>query len=63
MDKLGKTHGAARVRTGECTGKQNTTQLSKSTVKEHMMTICKYPKGGSTKKGEDNHSAGLQGYS
>lgn len=52
-----------QVRGGGCTGKQNTTQLSKLTVKEHTTTICKYPKGANTKKGEVNHSAGPQDYS
>lgn len=58
-----KNEGAARARSGRCTEKQTTTQPSKLTVKEHMTTICKYPKGANTKKAEDNHSAGLQGYS
>lgn len=51
MDKLGKIGRTATVKSSGCSGKQNTTQLSKQTVKEHMITICKYRKGANTKKG------------
>jgi len=51
MDKLGKIGRTATVKSSGCSGKQNTTQLSKQTVKEHMITICKYQKGANTKKG------------
>lgn len=62
MKKLGKFEGPAKVRSGGCTGKQNTTQLNKLTAKEHMMTTCKYPKGAFS-KAEGSPPGGLQDHS
>lgn len=41
--------------------KYNSTE--KLIVKEHTTTICKYPKGANTKKGEGHNPAGLQDFS
>lgn len=62
MNKQGKIEGPAKVRGGGLTGKKNTTQLNKLTVKEHVTTICKYPKGADT-KAEGSPPASLQDHS
>lgn len=59
MKKLGKIEGPAKVRSGGCTGKQNTTQLNKLTVKEHMTTSCKGSTYSGTGSGENKRQVTL----